>query len=78
MIFVRFSLTVILSFGYISFNRDSQIVNIKSFEFNFYLPMLEQKTQQFAKFFIKDIKKKSSKSKDNRYVYNDIIFSSPN
>ena len=40
--------------------------------------MLEQKTQQFAKFFIKDIKKKSSKSKDNRYVYNDTIFSSAN
>ena len=40
--------------------------------------MLKSKTQQFAKFFIKDIKNKSTKNQYDRYVYDDIIISSAN
>ena len=40
--------------------------------------MLKNNTQQFAKFFIKDIKNKSYKGKDYRYVYDDRIVLSAN
>jgi len=40
--------------------------------------MLKSKSHQFARFFIKDIKNKSYKSQDHRYVYGEIIVSSAN
>ena len=53
-------------------------MNRKSFDCNFYLTMLKSKSHQFARFFIKDIKNKSYKSQDHRYVYGEIIVSSAN
>ncbi len=36
--------------------------------------MQEQKTQQFAKFYLKDIKAKSNKDHNNKKIYNDLNF----